>query len=80
MLCIQMNIEDRAKAYHFLGTQDRHLVRLFHWINILEELANEVRASEQDEELKDELIKLSNRLIREVGIRTVAIFPCGGDT
>jgi hypothetical protein len=57
-------VEAMAAAYHFLGTQDRHLIRLFHWIKIIENLANEVRESEQDGELFDELNAIQDRLIK----------------
>ncbi len=70
---------DIAEVYHFLGTHDRHLVRLFHWIHIIEDLANEVRESEMDEELYKELGEIICRLTREVGHRTVAVFPIGDD-
>ena len=74
-----MTVEAMAAAYHFIGTRDRHLIRLFHWIKIIESLADEVRASEMDEELYKELGEISNRLTKEVGVRSVAIFPIGQD-
>ena len=73
------DIEAIGNVYHFLGTKDRHLVRLFHWIRTIENLSCEVRQSEMDDELFDELQKINNRLIHEVGIRMVAIMPCGDD-
>lgn len=74
-----MNVDVIGNVYHFLETKDRHLVRLFHWINIIEGLSDEVRESDMDSELCDELNKINNRLIHEVGIRMVAIMPCGDD-
>lgn len=68
-------IENKANAYHFLGTQDEHVTRLFHWIKLIEHFSDEVRASEADEELYQELIKINKRLVNEVGHRMSMIFP-----
>jgi hypothetical protein len=72
-----MYIDEITSAYTFLGTKDRHLVTLFHWIKIVDDLLEEVRSSEQDEDLYNDLKIIYNRLVREVGLRTIAIFPCG---
>ena len=74
-----MESDSMKAAYHFLETEDEHLGRLFHWIKTLEKLAHEVRESQMDNELYDELEKINNRLIREVGFRTVAVFTWGED-
>lgn len=68
-------MEGKANAYHYLGTQDRHIVDLFHWIDILNNVADEVRETNRDNELEKELRVIVNRLTKEVGIRVVSLFP-----
>lgn len=71
------NHEEMATVYHYLGCKDRHLIRLLHWIKIIEDLNDEVRSSEMDTELEKEIEKIVMRLINEVGVRMTMIFPLG---
>ena len=73
-----MNTEDcaeKAQAYYYLGKKDRHLVNLFHWIETLQNLNDEIRDSQNDEELSNEITGLIKRLVNEVGVRVVMLFP-----
>lgn len=72
---IPIDIEGKASAYHYIGTKDRHAVRLFHWIDELEKFRDEVRETEMDIELEKEIEKIVDRLTKEVGFRMVALFP-----
>lgn len=69
------NVEQKANAYYYLGSKDRHLVRLFHWIKSLQEFSDEVRESDQDGELEKTINDLISRLTHEVGVRTLMLFP-----
>lgn len=73
----EKEIQKLTSAYAYLGSKDRHLVRLFHWISTLTNLHEEIRASGSDKELEDDISNLINRLTHEVGIRMVIIFPAG---
>jgi len=68
-------LKEKANCYVFLGKQDRHLVRLFHWINLLDDFAKEIAACEQDKELEIQIINIRNRLKNEMGERMIGIFP-----
>lgn len=67
-------IEQKGTAYHYLGTRDKHIVNLFHWIQILDDLADEVRETDMDNELEKELRVITKRLTNEVGVRMVSLF------
>ncbi len=69
------NIDGKASAYHYLGSSDRHIVNLFHWIETLEKLSDEVKSSEMDYELEKEILHIINRLTNEVGVRVKHLFP-----
>ncbi|MEK6884740.1 MAG: hypothetical protein AABY22_34225 [Nanoarchaeota archaeon] len=74
--CIDFKcIEEKATVYNFLGKKDRHIVDLFHWIKILQELADEIRSRERNYELENEITEIIKRLTNEVGMRVVSLFP-----
>lgn len=62
-------IDEFTRFYVFVGSQDRHIVRLFHWVKILENLRAEVSETDVDKELEKDLIRLIARLINEIGTR-----------
>ena len=68
-------MEKKASAYYFMSKEDRYLICLLHWVEILEGLALEVRESDRDEELYKELTTIQKRLTYEIGIRVTQIFP-----
>lgn len=68
-------VEKRTEVYEYLGSQDRHIIRLFRWIKILEHFADEIRESEIDRELEDEIKNVVSKLTYEVGVRITMIFP-----
>lgn len=68
------NILDTSTVYHFVGRNDRHLIRIFHWLKTLEDLADEVRESQMDDELESSLRTMITTLTNEVGQRTWMIF------
>ena len=72
-LCI--DLKAKAQAYFYLRKKDRHIVNLFHWIETLQDLADEIRCSEQDYELENEIREIIKRLTNEVGVRAVHLFP-----
>lgn len=75
MKALEDDIESKASTYHYLGLRDKHIVTLFHWIDTLEELIEEVRSTDMDMEFEEELSRLSNRLKSELGHRMSKLFP-----
>lgn len=59
----------REDVLIYLDEKDPHLTRMIGWIDSLEELLEEIRASGQDQELEDQLSKIVNRLTLELGTR-----------
>lgn len=72
---LEAAIDAKASAYHYIGTEDRHIINLFHWVDIIQKLKDEVRSSEMDGELEDSLSELSRHLVAEVGHRMCILFP-----
>jgi hypothetical protein len=68
-------MNEKAQVYYFLEKQDRHLVRLFHWVNDLESFKAEVASSDQDKELENQISEIINRLTMEIGVRITMILP-----
>lgn len=62
-------IRERMALYHLVGKKDRHIIRLFHWLITIDELFEEVRASDMDNEFESQLIEISKRLTHELGER-----------
>ncbi len=75
MSLLGKKLKDKATTYRFLGTQDRHLIDIIHWVDIIEKLKAEVAEGEMDNELVADLEKIIARLTREVGVRMLNIFP-----
>lgn len=68
-------IKAKADAYEYLGTQDRHIVDLLHWVEILEKLKREIQSTDMHLELGDELGTITQRLTHEIGVRMTWLFP-----
>ena len=68
-------IQKKTTTYVYLGSKDRHLIRILHWIEILKDLSGEVIECGQDKETRAELGRIIDRLILEVGVRMTSVFP-----
>lgn len=68
-------ITGKSNAYHYLGLKDKHIIDLFHWIEILNNLFEEVRQTEMNHELEEEIENIITKLTHEVGVRVVSLFP-----
>lgn len=71
----EVNIKKKVNSYLFLGEQDKHVINLIHWIDYLQDFQNEVRSTEMDKELEEEIHNIQLRLIKELGMRITHIFP-----
>ena len=58
---------------NYLQYFDPHIANVFEWINRLDDLAEDVRSSDNDEDLEDDLRSIINRLEHEFGFRTLSL-------
>ena len=66
--------DDRDIAYKYLGEKDNHILRLLHWMKVLQKLITEIAYSEQDQEMLEKFQEIHKGMTMELGIRISMIF------
>ena len=67
--------KNKVSAYLYIGSKDRHIIDLLHWIEILEGLKDEIRECDRMLELENQIGSIITKLIHEVGVRMTLLFP-----
>lgn len=66
-------ILDRSTVYHYIGRKDAQIISIFHWMKILENLADEMAESEMNSELEIRIREIITKLTVETGHRMCMI-------